>query len=50
MMTPYLNGQQTTRAQDADFTSGGIEVVAYDRADETPGVEVAFNNFAVSGS
>ena len=50
MMTPYLNGQQTTRAQDADFTSGGMEVVAYDKADEAPGVEVAFGDFAVSGS
>jgi hypothetical protein len=50
MMTPYLNGQQTTRARDADFTSGGMEVVAYDKADEVPGVEVAIGNIAVSGS
>jgi hypothetical protein len=50
MMTPYLNGQQTTRARDADFTSGGMEVVAYDKADEATGVEVVFGDFAVSGS
>jgi hypothetical protein len=41
----YVNGQVMSNAEDADFSSGEIGLVA--GALDTPGVDVAFDNFVV---
>jgi hypothetical protein len=41
----YVNGQVIATSQDADFSSGEVGLVA--GAQDSPGVDVAFDNFVV---